>query len=39
LKEGVYQQGTVTFSDGTTHTDPQMKEEVCALVADMVRDG
>lgn len=39
LREGVYLQGTVTFRDGTTHEVPQMKEEVWALVSDMVRDG
>ena len=39
LKEGVYQQGTITFRDGSTHDVPKMKEEVWALVADMVRDG
>ncbi|MBE6517041.1 MAG: DEAD/DEAH box helicase [Thermoplasmata archaeon] len=39
LREGVYHKGTVTFRDGTEHNVPQMKEEVWALVADMVMDG
>lgn len=39
LREGVYLKGTVRFRDGNELTVPHIKEEVWALVADMVTDG
>ncbi|MDY5871794.1 MAG: DEAD/DEAH box helicase [Candidatus Methanomethylophilaceae archaeon] len=39
LKEGVYHRGEITFRNGDVRPIEEKKEEVWALVSDMVRDG